>query len=376
MYTRRRPAMALRLSTRITRLFNIDVPLVLPGMSWISTPALVAAVSNAGGLGILATGPLSADETRKAIREIRKLTNKPFGIGCTLLMPGAKENAEVALEEKVEVINFSLGRGDWIVERAHKYGGKVIATVVSERHAKSAEEMGADALLVTGHEAAAHGGDVTSLVLVPVLARKTKLPIILAGGIGDGRGLAAMLCLGAEGVAMGSRFATTVESPLAEAVKKAIVSKSEADTIYGKNFDGLYARVMKTDASVEAMRRPVNPIVAAIKSFQAAKLIKMPLWKVIPGLITQWDKMYQLSLFGAATEKLMQATINGDLDKGVQFVGQSMGLIEDIPTVKALVDRVVLEAKESLDRSSERFEEPVYSSNSDSSKSRTLRAST
>ena len=368
--------MALRLSTRITRLFNIDVPLVLPGMSWISTPALVAAVSNAGGLGILATGPLSADETRKAIREIRKLTNKPFGIGCTLLMPGAKENAEVALEEKVEVINFSLGRGDWIVERAHKYGGKVIATVVSERHAKSAEEMGADALLVTGHEAAAHGGDVTSLVLVPVLARKTKLPIILAGGIGDGRGLAAMLCLGAEGVAMGSRFATTVESPLAEAVKKAIVSKSEADTIYGKNFDGLYARVMKTDASVEAMRRPVNPIVAAIKSFQAAKLIKMPLWKVIPGLITQWDKMYQLSLFGAATEKLMQATINGDLDKGVQFVGQSMGLIEDIPTVKALVDRVVLEAKESLDRSSERFEEPVYSSNSDSSKSRTLRAST
>lgn len=128
-----------RINTRITKLFQIDHPFILPGMSWISTPALVAAVSNAGGLGILATGPLSPEKTRQSIQEIRKLTNKPFGIGATLLMPGAKENAEVALEEKVPVINFSLGKGDWIVERAHSYGGKVIATVVSEKHAKSAE---------------------------------------------------------------------------------------------------------------------------------------------------------------------------------------------------------------------------------------------
>jgi len=123
-------------------------------MSWISTPALVAAVSNAGGLGILATGPLSADQTREAIREIRRLTDKPFGIGATLLMPGATENAKVALEEKVPVINFSLGKGDWLVEEAHKYGGKVIATVVSEKHAKSAESIGADCLLVTGEKPA------------------------------------------------------------------------------------------------------------------------------------------------------------------------------------------------------------------------------
>ena len=129
------------ISTRITKLFGIKVPLILPGMSWISTPALVAAVSNAGGLGILATGPLSAAATREAIREIRRLTDKPFGIGATLLMPGAKENAEVALEEKVPVINFSLGKGDWIVERAHAYGGKVLATVVNEKHALSAESM-------------------------------------------------------------------------------------------------------------------------------------------------------------------------------------------------------------------------------------------
>ena len=186
-------------------------------MSWISTPKLVAAVSQAGGLGILATGPLSAEQTRDSIREIRKLTDRPFGIGATLLMPGAVENAKVALAEQVPVINFSLGKGDWIVEQCHKYGGKVMATVVryilihdtyptlhyttlhypsrtplfsyhnimtplkpcfqvSEKHAKSAEAMGADALMVTGHEAAAHGGDVTSLVLVPCIADKVRIP--------------------------------------------------------------------------------------------------------------------------------------------------------------------------------------------------------
>ena len=246
------------MKTRITELFAIEHPLILPGMSWISTPQLVAAVSNAGGLGILASGPLTADETRNAIREIRQLTDKPFGIGVTLLMPGAKENAEVALDEQVPVINFSLGKGDWLVKRAHEYGGKVIATVVTEKHALSAQAIGADALLVTGHEAAAHGGDVTSLVLVPAIAAKVGIPLIATGGFADGRGLLAALALGAEAIAMGSRFATTQDSPLNETTKQAVVSKTEQDTIYSKNFDGIPARVMKTPRSVKETRRPMN----------------------------------------------------------------------------------------------------------------------
>jgi enoyl-[acyl-carrier protein] reductase II len=290
-------------------------------------------------------GPLSAEETRKSIHEIRKLTNKPFGIGATLLMPGAKENAEVALEEKVPVINFSLGKGDWIVQRAHEYGGKVIATVVNEKHAKSAESIGVDALMCTGHEAAAHGGDVTSLVLIPSIANKVKIPIICAGGIADGRGLLAMLALGADAVAMGTRFATTTDSPLAEAVKKAIVERTESDTIYGKNFDGLYARVMKTNAGVEAMKRPMNPIAAAYHALDAAKLVNIPAWKILPGLLVQYDKIYQLAQFGAATKKLMAATIEGNLQEGVQFVGQTQGLVNDIPSVQTLVDRIILEAE-------------------------------
>ena len=138
-------------------------------MSWISQPELVAAVSNAGGVGILASGPLSAEETRASIRQIRSLLHHqdlPFGIGATLLMPGATENATVALEEQVPVINVSLGKAEWVAEGVHAYGGKLLSTVTNAQHAASAIDGGADALLVTGHEAAAHGGDVTSLVLI------------------------------------------------------------------------------------------------------------------------------------------------------------------------------------------------------------------
>ena len=130
------------MKTRITELFGIEYPIILSGMSWISVPKMVAAVSNAGGLGILATGPLDKERTRQAIREIRSLTDKPFGANATLLFPGAAENARVLLEEKVPVINFSLGKGDWIVKAAHEYGGKVIATVVNDRHAQRAQDYG------------------------------------------------------------------------------------------------------------------------------------------------------------------------------------------------------------------------------------------
>ena len=155
------------MKTRITELFGIEYPIILSGMSWISVPKMVAAVSNAGGLGILATGPLDKERTRQAIREIRSLTDKPFGANATLLFPGAAENARVLLEEKVPVINFSLGKGDWIVKAAHEYGGKVIATVVNERHARRAQDYGADGVIATGHEAAAHGEAITTFCLIP-----------------------------------------------------------------------------------------------------------------------------------------------------------------------------------------------------------------
>lgn len=333
------------MKTRITELLGIRYPLVLPGMSWISTPELVAAVANAGGLGILASGPLTPEETRQSIRRIRELTDKPFGIGVTLLMPGAKENAEVALAEQVPVINFSLGKGDWLVKRAHEYGGKVIATVVSEKHALSAQAIGADALLVTGHEAAAHGGAVTSLVLVPSIAAKVSIPVIATGGFADGRGLLAALALGADGVAMGSRFATSAESPLHQNTKQAVIERTEQDTIYSKNFDGLYARVMKTPRSVKETRRPMNIVMACWEAMKAARIVKQPVWKILLGMLAMLDKVLLLAYFGASVPRLKAATIDGDLNKGVQFIGQTQGLINDIASVDDIVQRIIQEAQ-------------------------------
>lgn len=332
--------------TRFTDTFHTTHPLVCPGMSYIATPELVAATSNAGGLGILATGPLSAEHTRQAIRRIRQLTDKPFGIGCTLMMPGAAENAKVGLEEQVPVINFSLGKGDWIIQRAHAYGGKVIATVVTEKHAISAEKSGADALLVTGHEAAAHGGEVTSLVLIPAIRKVCQIPIIAAGGFGTGNGLMAALALGADAVAMGSRLAMTQESPVHDRTKSMIQERSVADTIYSKNFDGLWCRVMDSNAARKATRKPLGLLQAAWRAAAAAKGMNMPVSKVVlGGLLQQPQQLRQLAQFGAATESIRLAIQEGDHQRGVQLIGQVQGLIDDVPTVAELFDRILAEAR-------------------------------
>lgn len=332
------------MKTAITELLDIEVPILLPGMSWISTPELVAAVSNAGGLGILASGPLTPAETRESIQEIKKLTNKPFGIGVTLLMPGAEENLDIAIEEKVPVINFSLGKGDKLIERAHSYGAKVIATVVTEKHALSAQKSGADALLVTGHEAAAHGGDVTSLVLVPAISQAVDIPVIATGGFADARGLMAAFSLGAEGVAMGSRLATSSDSPLHQNMKDEVVKKSEQETIYSKNFDGIPARIMRTPEGIKAMKKPMNFFVACFEAMKAASIVKQPIWKIMLGMLAMMDKVKLLAYFGAAVPRLKAATVDGNYNKGVQFIGQTQGLINDQPSVQEIFDRIIEES--------------------------------
>ncbi len=332
------------MKTRITELFGVRYPVILPGMSWISTPELVAAVCNAGGLGLLALGPLSPEQTRASIRRIRELTDKPFGVNCALIMPGAKENAEIALEEKVPVINFSLGKGDWLIRACHAYGGKTIATVTTAKHALAAEAQGVDALLVTGHEAAAHGGDVTSLVLVPAIVDAVKIPVIGCGGFADHRGLLAALALGAEGIAMGSRFATCAESPVHARTKQAVVEKDQHDTIYSPHFDGLPARYMKTPNAERLTRKPMNFIAAAWHALLAARALAVPVWKVMAGLLVEPTKIRLLALFGAATPRLKAATEHGDLEGGMQFIGQSQGLIRDVVPAAEVMRRVVGEA--------------------------------
>jgi enoyl-[acyl-carrier protein] reductase II len=334
------------MKTRITDLLGIKHPILLSGMSWISVPHMVATVSNAGGLGILATGPLDAEQTRKAVREIRGLTDKPFGANASLLFPGAAQNANVLLEEKVPVINFALGKGDWIVKRAHEYGGKVLATVVNHRHAQRAQDYGTDALIVTGHEAAAHGGDVTSLVLIPSLADTVKIPIIAAGGFCDGRGLAAALALGADGIAMGTRFMTTQESRLHENFKRLSLEKEVYDTLYSDRFDGLPCRVLKTTAAEKAIKRGLNLPQAFLNSRDIAQNLHIPYSKLFLGaLASGWKTMKDLAFMANAFKAIQLATEDGDREKGVLPVGQATGLIRDMPKVSEVIERIVGEAE-------------------------------
>ncbi len=334
------------MKTRITELFGVKYPILLSGMSWISTPAMVAAVSNAGGLGILATGYFSPEETRKAVRETRSLTDKPFGANASLILPHALESARVLLEEKVPVINFSLGKGDWIVRGAHEYGGKVVATVVNHTHAKRAQDYGCDGVIVTGHEAAAHGGDVATFVLVPGITGKISIPVIVAGGIADGRGLAAALALGAEGVAMGTRFMTTRESPLHDLSKKLALEKSIYDTVYSDRIDGMGTRVLDTQSARQAIARGFSVFSAFTSAVKITREMKLSFSKELFGVLSQGiKKSIQLAHLAAGGEAY-ERSMFGDFDKGILLAGQAVGLIEDLPSVDDLIKTMVAEAKD------------------------------
>jgi enoyl-[acyl-carrier protein] reductase II len=316
-------------------------------MSWISVPSMVAAVSNAGGLGILATGPMDPEQTRQAIREIRKKTDKPFGANATLLMPGAAANAKVLLEEQVPVINFALGKGDWLVREAHKYGGKVIATVVNARHAKRAQDYGSDGVIATGNEAAAHGEAVTSLVLIPSLADAVEIPVIAAGGFADGRGLAAALALGAEGIAMGTRFMTTKDSPLHGNFKKLSIEKDVTDTLYSTRIDGIYCRVLKTEPAAKQIRKGLDLFAAFFNSQDISKQLHMPYLKLMIGILASgWKNTRQMAYMANGFKAFRLATEEGDLVNGILPVGQVTGLIHDEPSVAEVMDRIVAEAVE------------------------------
>jgi enoyl-[acyl-carrier protein] reductase II len=331
--------------TRLTDLLGIRHPIVLPGMTYIAVPRLVAAVSEAGGLGILAAGALTPEGCRQAIQEVRRLTAQPFGVGCSLGLPGAADCARVALQEQVPLINVSMGKGDWVIEGARRYGGKVIATIASEAHARSALAAGVDGLIVTGHEAAAHGGAVTSMVLIPTVRDLTDLPLIAAGGIADGRGLVAALALGADAVAMGTRFACASESPVHAGTQALIVSRQAQDTLYSPNFDTWPCRVMDTPGGRRAMARPLSPPVALMRSLRAARELQRPMGQLLRdvaelGLV----QAVKVAYFGAATLAMRKAIHEGNHDEGVQLIGQSQGLVHDVAPVADIVARVLAEA--------------------------------
>ena len=340
------------LRTKMTELFGIQHPIMLAGMNWITEPKLVSAVCNAGGLGILAIARCNPKETRENIKQVRDMTDKPFGINQFLIGPGAKENIAVAIEEKVPIINYSLGK-PWFVNDVHAYGGKVMGTIAIAKHAAKAVQLGCDALVITGHEAAAHGAAATSMVLIPIVASMVKVPLIAAGGFYDGRGLAAALALGADGISMGSRFMLVKESMVHENFKKLCLEATEQDTLYSNVFDGMDGRVLKTKEA-EAMMKKGFPLIEAFKgALLVKKLMNLSFAKFLGVSIEmlraeEGHPLWVLARQAVGNMKHLKALNEGDVQGGILFAGQCCGGIADIPSTKELIDRVITEAEATL----------------------------
>lgn len=342
------------MKTRITELLGIEHPIMLAAMAFISLPDLVAAVSNAGGLGMLNSVAYTPDQMKNVIQQVRSLTDRPFGVNATLLLPNARKNIEVAIEQRVPVINFALGKGDWIIKRVHEYGGKVLATIAIEKHALRAEMDGADALVVTGHEAAAHGADIGTLVLIPLIAKKTNLPIIAAGGFCDGRGLAAALTLGADGISMGTRFMLTQECRMHEKAKEFSLKASAEDTLCSEKIDGLPGRWLNTPAAVRMAEERPSLLQAFSSALQIKRMMEVPFFKLLFSGFKQRG-VQDLARQALSIKGIKQFIETGDPQSGVLPIGQVIGLINDLPPCKEVIERTVSEAQEAMESLKKKF---------------------
>lgn len=315
--------------TRVTEILGTAYPIVQGGMMWYGRAQLAAAVSNAGGLGILTalTQP-TPGELRKEILRTRDLTDQPFGVNITVLPsmtpPPYAEYFEAVLESGIRIVETAGSSPRQYMDRIKQAGAKVIHKCTSVRHALSAEKDGVDIVSIDGFECAGHPGEdhVGGLVLIPAAAAVLSIPIIASGGIGDGRGFAAALVLGAEGINMGTRFCATQEAPVHPAIKHAMVAASERDTsvIFRRYRNS--ARVLTNEISRQVL---------------AAETEGAP-FEDIRHLVS-----------GARGKAVLDS---GEFDDALVWGGQVVGLIDDVPTCAELIRRIVVECRERLAASS------------------------
>lgn len=313
--------MAIR--NRFTQLLGIEHPIVQGGMMWVGRAELAAAVSNAGGLGILTalTQP-TPDDLRREIDRCRAMTDRPFGVNLTILPsvtpPPYAEYRRAIIDSGVRIVETAGHKPQEHVDDFKSHGIIVLHKCTAVRHALSAERMGVDVISIDGFECAGHPGedDIPGLVLIPATADKVRIPIIASGGFGDGRGLAAALSLGAEGINMGTRFCATQEAPIHDAIKQFIVANDErATNLIFRRFKntGRVAKNSVSDHVVELSSRP-EAVFEDIRPFVG----------------------------GALGRKALET---GDIDAGLVWAGQVQGLIHDVPTCADLLGRIVADAE-------------------------------
>lgn len=324
------------MKTRVTELLGIRYPIVQGGMQWVGHAELASAVSNAGGLGMVTalTQP-TPDDLRAEIERTRAMTDQPFGVNLTILPsihpPPYADYVQAILDMGVKIVETAGNSPKDFMARMKAHGITLVHKCTTVRHALSAERNGVDIVSIDGFECAGHPGedDVAGLVLIPLAVRALKIPVIASGGIADGRGLAAALALGAEGVNMGTRFFATQEAPVHEHIKQALVGASERDT-------RLMFRTLRNTTRV--LRNAVSDEVVATEQR--------------PGGCSFDDIRHLVA--GARGRDALRA---GDVNGGVIAAGQVVGLIDDVPTCVDLIERMVAECRAQLHQAS-RWAEP------------------
>ncbi len=344
------------LHTRICKLFGVQYPIVQTGMGFVAVPELTAATSNAGGLGVLTSGTLQFHELADAIAQTKALTDKPFGVNVRGDAPDVIERAELLIKQNIPVASFALAPKRETIDKLKNAGIVVIPSIGARRHAEKVAAWGVDAVLVQGGEGGGHTGSVPTSILLPQVVDAVDIPVVGAGGFRDGRGLVAALAYGAAGIAMGTRFLLTSDSPVPDKIKQVYLGKTVNDTVVTKAIDGVPQRVLRTELaetliSQHAFKRWQRSLQLSV-AFQ--KSTKTP-WKDIikEGLNMKKNQELQWSqvLMAANTPVLLSAgLVDGDTTKGTLASGQVAGLIDDLPSCRELIRRIMTEADQTLRR--------------------------
>ncbi len=301
---------------------NIQYPIIQGGMAWVADSSLAAAVSNAGGLGLIAAANAPVDYVREEIRKAKKLTDRPFGVNIMLLSDNAEEMAHMVCEEGVKVITTGAGNPGKYMEKWKSHGIIVMPVVPSVALAKRMERYGADALIVEGCEAGGHIGELTTMVLVPQVVDAVRIPVIAAGGIGDGRGVAAAFMLGASGVQVGTRFLVAHECTIHTNYKQRVLSAKDIDTVVTGRATGHPVRSIRNQLS---------------RKFQ--------LLEKENASPEQYEEMGRGALRIAVRE--------GDVDRGSIMAGQIAGLIHKEQSCREIIEEMFAEAKEKIDKANQ-----------------------
>ncbi|EQK45108.1 MULTISPECIES: enoyl-[acyl-carrier-protein] reductase FabK [Paraclostridium] len=309
----------------LCELLNIKYPIIQGGMAWVATAELAAGVSNAGGLGIIAAGNAPKEVIKEQIKKCRELTDKPFGVNVMLLSPFVEEIMDLIVEERVEVITTGAGNPAKYIERLKEVNTKIIPVVPTIALAKRMEKHGADAVIVEGTEAGGHIGELTTMVLTPQVVDNVNIPVIAAGGIADGKGLAAALCLGASGVQIGTRFICSDECIAHENYKNLILKSRDRDAIVTGRSTGHPVRTLKNKLAKDILnmeKEGANP----------------------------------LDIDQKGVGSLRMAVVNGDVDNGSFMAGQIASYINDVKPCKQIIEDIMEESKSILSKINKKLE--------------------